>query len=100
MDKIILVVANNTDADVSTAKEEVINYLGKRLAETDEEDLFSPIRVKKGDDVTAEDLQQINAISKERSCVSIVLEYDTKNFDSYSGKDNIVLATMSTFPAK
>lgn len=100
MEKIILIVANNNDADISTAKSEVMDYLGKRFAETDEKDLFSPIHVKKGDNITVEDLQQINAISKERNCGSIVLDYDTKDWDSYSGNDNIVLATMLAFPAK
>ena len=104
MEKLILIVGTDTNADTLTTKKQIVNYLGKRLAKTDEETdkeyPFSPIYIKKGGDVTVEDLQQIDAISKERNCISVVLDYNAEDWDSYSGKNNMVLATMSAFPSK
>lgn len=95
-----MIVGANTSADVSTTKKQVVNYLGKRLAETDVEDPFSPIVVKNGDVITVEDLKQIDVISKEGNCIGIVLEYNAEDWDSYTGTNHIVLATMLTFPSK
>lgn len=100
MKKLIMIIGANSSADVSTTKEQVINYLGKRLAETDTEDPFAPIVVEDGDAIAVGDLKQIDTISKEGNCVGLVLNYNEEDWDSYIGTNRIVLATMSAFPSK
>ena len=98
MRKVIIVVGTDTGADIQTAKEEIIKYLGRRLVEETDVDLFSPIRIKK--DLDLEDLEQINEMSKQQKCCSMIMECDEKGFDTYSQRSNVALVSLLPFPVK
>ena len=95
MKQIIVITAGKEAAEVHNAQQNVLRYLGSRIATlVDEDNAVSPIELDESFSMTDKDFEQVSKLCDEKGCVPLVIYYHENDMASYSACEGLILKVL------